>query len=432
MTTASKAARKRLPTVAAEPLRRWDFRSWGKLSDPIHKSHMSSLVGQHACLEQFRNDRLAELLHVARETCSGKTEMGSAVHEVIARALRSAPMRDAILAGASAATAEGIRAKLVQEFDRATAGREVRWYGKSENEKALNEGTAMVMGLFADMHKHVAKVELVEAGFIVALGDLWLEGHTDLVYRPVADPAWLAFTDWKTGAQKPHQITLDHGYESGFYAHALAEGTFLPTTVLDLWRQMASEDRIAEVPLDPWDATAIGAAPDERSAMHIALRAVARKREATGVLVDGAVRFERFPEVIRLTHLRDYIPYAKKGDKAVERPEDVEYWSRTLGREIKPGDKIKYEAGQWRGGAWLDVKRRADDVTRLEKMLRSVVSWIRFGRFVAAVGEMCTRCQYRGPCLTSGYELNSDDAKQLRDSLRGLDLGDTAEMSVDD
>jgi hypothetical protein len=186
------------------------------------------------------------------------------------------------------------------------------------------------------------------------------------------------------------------------------------------------------VPLDPWDATAIGAAATEREAMHLALRAVARKREATGELVEGAVRFERFPEVIRLTHLRDYIPYAKKGDKAITRPEDLEHWSGVLGREVKAGEKVKYESGQWRGGAWLEVKRRADDVARLEKMLRSVVSWIRFGRFVAVADEMCTRCPYRGPCLTSGYEVGQDEAKQLRDSLRGVDASETDALSVDD
>jgi hypothetical protein len=422
---------KRLPVVN-EPPKRWDYRKWATLQDPAHKSHLSSLVGPHACLMQFKYDRTAELMHVERETCSGKTEMGSAVHEAIARALRNETLRDSILAGKPASSPERVHAVILEEFDKATAGREVRWYGKSEREKALSEAAAMVLGLFADMHRYVAKVELVEAGFIVKLGELWLEGHTDLIYRPAADPTQLAFTDWKTGATKPHQIKLDHGYESGFYAHALAEGTFLPTTVVDLWRELANQERIADVPLDPWDAIAIGKATSERTAMHLALRAVAKKREDTGVLVEGAVRFERFPEVIRLTHLRDYIPYAKKGDKAITRPEDLEFWSRTLGREVQPGDKIKYESGQWRGGAWLDVKRRADDVTRLEKMLRSVVSWIRFGRFVAVADEMCTRCPYRGPCLTSGYELDKDDAKQLREALRGIDTSDADALSVDD
>lgn len=423
---------RRLPVVTPSKPPRWDFRKWGTLADPIHKSHMSTLIGEYACTQQFKFDRIAELVHAARETCSGKTEMGTAVHETIARALRNQAVRDSILAGKPATSAERLTSVLETEFARTVAGREVRWYGKSEAQKALDEGVAMVTGLFADMHRYVAAVELVEAGFIVKMGELWLEGHTDLIYRPVEAPESLAFTDWKTGAQKPHQKRLDHGYEGGIYAHALAEGTFLPTTVLDAWRQAANEDRLADVPLDPWDVKAIGAAPTERAAMHLSLRAVAKKRETEGVLVEGAVRFEKFPDVIRLTQLRDYIPYTKKGDKQVKRPEDLEYWSRVFGREVKRDEKIKYEPGQYRGGAWLTVQRRADDVTRLERQLRSVVGWVRFGRFVEAVGEKCDRCPYSGPCLTSGFELDGDEAKQMRDALRGVDLGATDELSIDD
>lgn len=434
----SATTAKRLPVVRTEAPKRWDWRKWGTLQDPIHKSHMSSLIGEFACTKAFSLDRLAELTHQPRETCSGKTEAGTAVHETIARALRAPALRDSIIAGSPSTTPERIRTVLSTEFERATAGREVRWYGKSEQEKALREGVEMVTGLFADLHRHVASVELVEAGFIAQLGELWIEGHTDLVYRPRLSELQqlstdaLAFTDWKTGAQKPHQLTLDHGFESGFYAHACATGTFIPVTVLDAWREAVAQDRLSDVPLDPWDALAIGAAHDERSAMHVALRAVAKKRIDTGELVEGAVRFERFPDVIRLTHLRDYIPYAKKGTKSVERPEDLEFWSRTLGHTVQPKDKVTYVAGQHRGGAWLEVKRRADDVTRLERMLRQVIGWVRFGRFVEAVGEKCTRCPYRGPCLTGGYELAGDDAKALRDALKGVDLGETDDLSVDD
>jgi hypothetical protein len=394
---------------------------------------MSALLGEFSCTAQFRFDRLAELQRVERETCSGKTEMGTAVHECIARALRNETLRESILAGRPATGATTVRAVLAQEFELVTAGREVRWYGKSDHTDALDEGTAMILGLFSDMHRHVSAVELVEAGFICQLGDLWLEGHTDLIYRPRANPDALAFTDWKTGATKPDQISLDHGWESGFYAQALACGTFLPTTVLDAWRQASAEGRAHDVPLDPADVEALASAHNERAAMHIALRAIACNRQRDpDVLIPGIVRFDRFPDVIQLTHLRDYIPYEKKGTKSVTRPEDLAHWSRVLGRPVVADEKITYEKGQWRGGAWLDVKRREGDVPRLERMLRAVVGWVRFGRFVESVGEKCKRCSYQGPCLTSGYELTGDDAKQLKDALRGLDLAGVADLSVDD
>lgn len=426
------AARK-LPVV--EPVKRWDWRKWGTINDPIHKSHMSTLLGEFACTKQFSLDRQRELEGSSRDTCSGKTEMGTAVHETIARALRNPLMRDSILNGRPASSRDAIRGVIAQEFERATAGRTVSWYGKAEYDEALDDGAEMTFGLFLDLHRYVDAVELVEAGFIVQLGDLWLEGHVDLVYKPrgaLLDS--LAFTDWKTGAQKPHQITLDHGFESGFYAHALAQGLWLPLTVLDAWREAVATRGLLPVPscpLDLVDQTALAAAPDERAAMHVALRAIARRHVQGLGLVEGVRTFDRFPDVIKLTHLRDYVPYEKKGTKAVTRPEDIAYWSRTLGTEVKPNDKITYQKGQQRGGAWLDVRRNADDVQRLESLLRAVVGWVRFGKFAAAVGEKCTRCSYRGPCLTSGYELKGDEAKALADALKGVDLGTTDGLDDD-
>ena len=38
----------------------------------------------------------------------------------------------------------------------------------------------------------------------------------------------LSFADWKTGAQRPHQIDLDHGWQSGIYSGALRSGYFVP------------------------------------------------------------------------------------------------------------------------------------------------------------------------------------------------------------
>lgn len=421
----SSGAEKRSLPMAA-PLR-WKCQRWGSLADPIHKSHMSTLIGEYACTKQFAFDRQRETEGgVERETVSGKTEMGTAIHETIARALRNAAQRESILAGTPIATEDDVRRVLVREFETACAGRTVNWYGKSDYSDALEDGVAMVRGLFADLHHHVESVELVEAGWIAKFGELWLEGHTDLVYRPRGhDLEALAFTDWKSGAQKPHPIQLDHGFESGFYSLALERGLFLPTVVLDQWREAAARDALDLVPLDPWDVKALGAARDERSAMHIALRALAKRREAGIALPEGVRTFSQFPEVIRLTQLNMYVPYEKKGTKTVERPEDLAHWSRVLGREVGKGEKVTYEKGQARGGAWLTVRRSVDDVPRLETMLRAVVGWVRFGRFVPSVGEKCTRCSYQKPCLTSGYDLKGDDAKDLNAALRGVDLGAT-------
>jgi hypothetical protein len=430
---------KHLPLVerkagAALPSR-WNHQRWGTLEDPIHKSHMSSLIGEFSCTRQFQFDRLRELRREERETCSGKTAMGTAAHETIARALRNPATRDDIVIGCSSITHAQLRGVLVQEFERETAGKSVVWYGKAEREEALNDVTAMLFGLVHDLYRHVAAIELVEAGLIAQLGDYWIEGHVDLIYRPRENPEGLATTDWKTGAQKPHQLVLDHGFESGFYSAAIERGLFLPTTVVATWRELARRDpATTEVPLDPWDVVALGQALTDREAMHIALRSVARRFTQTQELVAGVVRFGHFPEVIRLTHLADYVPYAKKGTKTITRPEDIEHWSRVLNRPVQPGEKVPYEKGMTRGGAWLTVKRTASDVQRLERLLRTIVGWVRMGKFVESVGEKCTRCSYRGPCLTSGYELDAADAKELNASLRTIefDFDDVANMNADD
>jgi hypothetical protein len=442
----SRAAARKLPVMGGEndarsgaaAGKRWAFRQWGTLADPIHKSHMSTLVGEFACTMQFAFDRQAELEHIERETIAGKTAMGTAVHETIARALRNERFAANLLGGHVPANRDTIREIVLEEFNRETGVRSVVWYGKSDFADELNTAAEMLFGLFSDLHRHVRAIELVEAGFIAKLGELYIEGHTDLVYRPHGErDGSLAFTDWKTGVQKPHQLQLDHGFEGGFYAHALSCGIFLPEELLEAWWAAAKpyaehpDWTIVDKPLGLSDWLALGGAPTKRAAMHVALRALMRHHEAGHVLPEGVRRFDQFPDVIKLTHLRDYVPYEKKGTKTIERPEDVRHWSRMLAREVIKGEKITYEKGQQRGGAWLDVQRRAGDVARLERMLRKIVGWVRFGRFVEAVSEKCTRCSHRGPCLTGGYELGKDEMREANAALAGLDLGTTDELGND-
>ena len=413
---------------------RWDWRKYGTLADPIHKSHCSTLIGQYACTKQFQLDRQAELNDEGRKTCSGKTEVGTAAHETIARALRHDDMRRQILAGTLRVSDEGIRKVLQEEFMVAVAGRECIWYGKHEYDSTMEDVTQQVSGLLHNMHRHVAEVLLVEAGFICQLGPYWIEGHIDLVGRPKSNPSGLLEADWKTGANKPHQIELDHGYEGGFYAHAIAHGLFLPCLVLRDWwqRAIASAGDDESVPLSLWDRRALAAASDDRQAMHIALRSIARRHVVEGhELLPHVVQFGEFPDVISQVHLADYVPYKRKGSKAVTRPEDVAFWSDVTGSPVRMGEKVSYEAGLQRGGAWMDVRRTADDVPRLEALLRKLVGWVRMGKFVESIGEKCSRCTHSGLCLTSGYEATGDEARQMRADLRGLEgFGD--DLSVND
>lgn len=402
---------------------RWDHRRWGTLEDPIHKSQLSSLVGEFACTKQFQFDRLRDARGEERTVISGSSAMGTAAHETIARALRRSSEAGPLRTVSEAA----IRRVLLEEYHRATFNLEVVWYGASSLDKALDERVLMIAGLLRDLDQHVAAVELVEAGFISQVGDLWTEGHVDLVYRPRENPNALALTDWKTGSQKPHPLVLEHGYESGFYSAALERGLFLPREVLARWRTAASEKPTEALPwFDLADVDALVRARSERDAMHIALRALAQPRIRGGKLPDGVVTFCRFPEIIRLTFLPDYLPYQKAGKKRVERPEEIAFWQLTA-----PGE-VRYAAGQQRGPAWYHVRRTASDVQRLERLLRAVVGWVRMGKFVESVGEKCTRCPHRVPCLSSGYELAGEAAKDLNAALRGLDLAGADALSTDD
>lgn len=416
----------KLPVVSVP---KWNPRTWGSLEDPVHKSHISSLIGEFACSAQFRRDREREVRGEERETLGGKTAMGTAGHETIARALRKPEMRARILGGEAPAEAT-IRAVVESEFRAATNGLEVVWYGKSSYEDNLEEIVAMVRGLFATFSKHVASVELVEAGFIAPLGKWWTEGHVDMIYRSTAAGEALAQTDWKTGATKPHPIALDHGFEAGFYSAAMRHGAFLPTDVLATWRAAAQrgETRIPFESTNTFDEPelrALAQASSDRAAMHIALRAIGRRNGPTSMWTPpGVVYFGEFPQVIRLTHLADFVPYEKKGKKKVTRPEEVAHWGL-----LEPGD-VQYEKGQARGPGWYHVRTGEGDLPRLEARLRTIVGLVRMGMFVDSVGEKCTRCSYREPCLNGGYELRGDDGKALAKALSGL--ADGSDLSVDD
>lgn len=408
---------------------KWDHRKFGTLADPTHKSDLSKLIGDFACSEAFRRDKQRELDGGERTVAYAKTEMGTATHEVIARVLRSDVGRKALAENRPITVDRAhLQRALDEEFQRAVGGREVVWRDDKQDE-LVAERLAMLTGLFADVHRHVAEVVACEAGWIAKIGEVWCEGHIDLVYRPRGLEAdALAITDWKTG-QRPHQIELDHGFESGLYSAAVRYGLFLPQERLESWRWQAGNCP-RDVPLPLADVIAISQARTDRDAMHIALRALARMRTEGEAMPEGVLVFERFPASIRLTCLAEYVPYARAGKKKVERVEELEHWSRLTGLDLTAGTEVKYTAGMQRGPAWYRVRRTEHDVTRLEKRLRTIVSWVRFGLFVDAVGEKCTRCPHRDSCLTSGYEARGNEADALKRALRVVDLDGLDQMEL--
>ncbi len=238
----------------------------------------------------------------------------------------------------------------------------------------------MLLGAVQAMHKHVGEVVLAEAAFVYQIDGLWLTGSVDLIYRAPGSTA-LSFADWKTGAQKPNQIDLDHGWQSGIYAGAMREAIFVPYDNVPKVEGRAHRDVVEDVCTSL--AVAWQAALDNGAQVGLDGSTATDALEAL-VAKHGARRFGEFPDRIRYVHLRDFIPYAKAGSRMVERPEELAHFG------LEAPEKIKYVAGNTRGPAWYHVVRSESDAPRLRHLLKAVVSWIRFGRFPRHPGK-CAR-----------------------------------------
>jgi hypothetical protein len=415
----------------------WNYRRFGSASDPIHKSHLNALVSDYGCPRRFRYemDALADALPGAdeRTTVPGKAAAGTAAHETIARALAHPTLREAILHTQHNVTRDTVRKVFEEEYERELGGRQAQWFDANAHDE-LEDRITMVTGLLNDLRNHVAEVVLVEPGFIAKLGEYWLSGHVDIIYRPRHAPHTLALADWKTGAHKPHPIELDHGWEAGVYSAAMRHGYFVPRNVITC---------------APADGGCTRATIGTRSVTHPS-RYIAEREVLERTMIDMAehieggaandnanpfalletLAFAAFPAQIHYVHLADYVPYAKAGKKRVTRAEDIAHYGYD-----SPRLAHAYKAGETRGPAWLPVKLTEYDLPRLQARLRNVIGMVRMGRFVDQVGERCVRCLHRYDCLTSGYGPTGDTQKQLDKAIRalgsfGTDAADS--ISVDD
>lgn len=424
----------------------WNYRRYGTASDPIHKSHLNAIVGDYGCPKQFCYAMDAQAAGVEgvdeQRTISGKAAAGTAAHETIARALTNLDVREHLLRGGKIAPAL-VRRAFDEELEREAGGRELVWYGKDEGRSAqvLDERVTMVAALLNGLHAHVSAIELLEAGFIARLGDYWLSGHIDLIYRPRApmgvQPVFptLGLADWKTGKVKPAPIELDHGWEAGVYSCAVRHGWFFPReqirtsytpsgTIAHCGNQtrVHASKYIAERRV--LEAAMIDFAERTQGALALAANGNAADGGApsdTLALDAGLYRvrtFERFPTEIFHVHLEDYVPYKTSGKKRVTRREDLEYYGYQRSEPAHP-----YRKGDAKGPAWLPVQLAEYDLVRLESRLRNVVGGIRMGRFIDQVGERCTRCAYASDCLTAGY-VRAGDRQAIEHSLRVLAAND--------
>lgn len=421
----------------------WNYRQYGSPSDPIHKSHLNDITGDYGCPTRFRYamDARAEAGGVTYDVSRpvrGDTACGTATHETIARILVSEHARPRVLAGPGAITRANVERAFAEEFERETSGRSVEWYDRSGDDVRADCVT-MILGLLDNLHRYVHEVVLVEPAFVVRLGQHWLSGHIDLLYRPRRDPSALGIADWKTGVRRPHPIVIDHSWESGVYSVAARDGLFLPRERLKceresttgLWRVEANRlmvtthpsRYIAERECAELVLSGLAAAIERLDTgwRPSGVSAEAYRRSTLG----GFERFAQFPTEVFHVHLQDYVPYKRAGKKSIDRPEDLAFYQRH-----SPG-AVHFKPGDVRGPAWLPVRLTEHDVPRVAYRLKNVVGMIRMGRFIDQIGERCARCPYAGDCLTGGYALPTE-RRNLERSLSADDVQAAGELVIDD
>lgn len=408
----------------------WRFQRYGSIDDPIHKSHLNALTGDYGCPRAFRFARDAQAAGRPDDEAaavSGRAAAGTATHETIARALAVPELCDRILSGGKVSH-DAVSRVYWDEWDREVDGRAVRWRDDDKPDAVHADRVTMIHGLLGDMHRYVARVELVEAGFIVLCGEYWLSGHIDLVYRPRARPNTIALADWKTGASKPTELELDHGWEAGVYSAAVHGGLFLPREQLQVSRTEAGRARVTCGAHTVEHASRYIAERDalERALIDLGRATMTADRTPAGLDVRafGGPSGAGYPSEIYHVALSDYVPYQKAGRKAVKRPEDLRFHGYDSPRSHA------YKAGDRRGPAWLPVRVTEHDIPRLQSRLRNVVGMVRMGRFIDQVGEKCRRCPWADDCLSSGYAPRGDDRAQLERHLRVLDADAAADADA--
>jgi len=317
-----------------------------------------TLNGPYSCPKRYYYQRTRP---DAREITSWKPALGSATHAVLARALTTR---------ASSASYE---AQLREALDVEGA---IEWYDENPH-RLITDRAEMIRGVLTELERYVLRVIACECAFIAAFDRYWLSGHIDLVYEPIVAPGTIGMADWKTGAQKPAVVELDHGWEAGVYSAGLRHGLFIPE---------------------------------------------GESREATErVLIDAALAgsitptYGVFPSEVYQVHLGDYVPYVRAGSRWVSRAEDLRLFGYA-----QPCQHA-YKAKDRRGGAWMPVALHEGDLQRLAARLRATVGPVRMGAFPDRITDQCDRCPYRKPCLATGYDATDPAEIALLKQLAALE-----------
>ena len=343
----------------------WNYRLYGTAADPIRQSDLGALASAHSCPKKFAYAKEEQVTGVrARTSASWKACIGTATHETLTRIFTKA---EASVLEGKIPPVDQVLSVLNDELERAAEGLPIDWRngskGMANPSVELMKAVHMVRGAVREVGKRAKCIVLVEAPFKLELvrdGKVYfLTGTLDLAYETHGET--LVLVDWKTGEQLMVQIVLDHGYQFGIYAEALARGVFYP-----------GEER--------------------------------------------EVVIGRYPDAIYVGHLRDFVPYEKLTDKAPTRPEQLEHFG------LQPGQKVKVPKGEEKGPGWYRANRTEADRARLIHSVHTIVGTVRLGRFVEHIDEGCGFCPFRARCLTDGHAPMGNEKKALDAALDGLEF----------
>lgn len=344
----------------------WDPRKYGTFDDPIRQSDLNELASAYSCPKRFAYRKEEQFGGAnAIDRAFGGACLGNAIHETLALYLDpSRPSCARVLSG-EAPSDDALRTVIEAELDKAANGLPIEW-GKKSRDAEVENAIAMTAGVLRTIPRYVAEVLIVEGTFRSKIEtnerEYWLTGTVDLVYRPRSNPSAIAIADWKSGIQRQSEIVLDHGYQLGIYSQAAKDGEFFP-----------------------------------------------------GALDEGEpIRLGEYPEELCIVHLRDFVPYARKGTKTPTHRDEIAFYGTS--------EKVSFEKGDLRGPGWMRARRTESDVARLKVSIRHIVNTVRLRQFVEHLGDDCARCAFRHICLNEGYAPEGEAKRQLDSNLRDVDF----------
>lgn len=341
----------------------WDHRAFGTHADPIRQSALNAIASQNGCGARYRFERQAEAAGSPAPTrAHWRPVLGTAVHAVIERGItRTWAQLESIFGPGAERPADALPG----------------WAPRALRDRAdevLREELRKATGVDASNAPLPLEWYDADPSVEIAAGVAMIVG----AFRTIVERASEVIA-----CEAPFHAELD-GYALEGTIDILYRSREDGSLCLADWK--TGERKLPQVLLDHGYQPAIYAHALEH-----------------GVLFPGVegreLRLATPPASIHVVHLRDFVPYVKK--------------PRTAGKNV----------GDMRGPGWYASHRTPTDVERLRVSIRTVVGTVRMGRFLEHLGEQCSRCPFRGPCLGATVP---DPAQQraLQGALAGVDVGD--------